>query len=211
MAETPRPASTVVLVDHLSRVYLTKRPKTMKFFGGYYVFPGGAVEKSDYEIDNVFIIKRKQHVGFDQAYYVAAARELFEEVGVLITDDQSIISRAKVSEYRSMILKGEITFLEMLKKENLHINLEDLIYFGHRITGKEKPIRFETRFFLTYLPKGQNPMPDFNEIDEAKWFSPNDALSAYEKGEIFLPPPTILALKTIINFQDGLPLNMPEY
>jgi 8-oxo-dGTP pyrophosphatase MutT (NUDIX family) len=63
-------------MDHLSRVYLTKRPKTMKFFGGFYVFPDGAVEKADYAIDSQFIKNRKPDISFNQAHYVAAAKRI---------------------------------------------------------------------------------------------------------------------------------------
>jgi 8-oxo-dGTP pyrophosphatase MutT (NUDIX family) len=48
----PRYASTVVLVRRDERgsfeILLTRRPPQMKFLGGFYVFPGGAVHPSDY-------------------------------------------------------------------------------------------------------------------------------------------------------------------
>jgi hypothetical protein len=113
-------------------------------------------------------------------------------------------------EYRSQLINGKISFMQMLKKERLHLNLKSLNYFGHRITSKEKSIRFDTRFFLAHMPEGQFPSPDFNEIDEACWFSPVEALSAYKNEEISLARPTILALTTIINHQKGSPLIMPE-
>lgn len=214
MTVIPRPASTVVLMDHLSRVYLTKRPETMKFFGGYYVFPGGAVEEGDYSLDNEFVKNQKRDESFDRAFYVAAARELFEEVGVLLSSTEDNLpgqfTEKSEMEYRRLLIKGEISFLEMLKQEGLHLNLEDLNYFGHLTTPKERPIRFSTRFFLARLPKGQFPKPDLNEIDEAFWFSPVDALSAYQNGKISMGPPTILALRTIMDYQNGSPLIMPQ-
>ena len=82
MSVTPRPASTVVLIDDSLRVYLTKRPKTMKFMGGYYVFPGGKVENEDF----ITGLDQRSHLNtpLDHSYYVAAARELFEEIGILL-------------------------------------------------------------------------------------------------------------------------------
>ena len=48
----PRFASTVVLVRPNKNggfeVLLTRRPEEMRFLGGFYVFPGGAVHGSDY-------------------------------------------------------------------------------------------------------------------------------------------------------------------
>jgi 8-oxo-dGTP pyrophosphatase MutT (NUDIX family) len=212
MTVFPRPASTVILMDHNERVYMTKRPKTMKFFGGFYVFPGGAVEKGDYTNDSECIRNGNQTESFDAAHYLAAARELFEEVGVLLSskDDDSNVEFENVLEYRSMLLAGEITFIEMLKQVGHHLNLENLTYFGHLTTPETNPIRFDTRFFLAELPIGQSPQPDINEVDEASWFKPDAALSAFENGEIFLAPPTIHALKTILNHQNGGPLMMPD-
>lgn len=212
MTILPRPASTVVLMDHLSRVYLTKRPKSMKFFGGFYVFPGGSVEKSDHVLDLEYLKNGRRNELFDQAYYVAAARELFEEVGVFLSStgdgSNAQLKKEKEMEYRRLLINGEISFLQILKQEGFYLDLENLTFFGNLITPKESPIRFDTRFFLAQLPNGQSPKPDLNEIDEACWFSLKDALSASRKGSISLARPTILALKTIMDYQNGKPLMM---
>nr|WP_263326513.1 NUDIX hydrolase [Neobacillus sp. Marseille-Q6967] len=214
MAVIPRPASTVVLMDHLYRVYLTKRPKSMKFLGGYYVFPGGAVEESDYKFDFRFIKELNKEETIDFVHYIAAARELFEEVGILVccSDDGSPIQlREKTkTDYRRQLMNGEISFLQMLKEEELFLDIENLKYFGHIITPETSPIRFDTRFFLAKLPEGQSPKPDLSEIDEAIWLSPKEALASHQNGNISFVRPTIHTLKTIINYQNGSPLMMPE-
>jgi 8-oxo-dGTP pyrophosphatase MutT (NUDIX family) len=214
MVVTPRPASTVVLMDHLSRIYLTQRPKTMKFMGGHYVFPGGAVEQGDHIEDRQLIKMVDSYELAEQSFYVAAARELFEEVGVLLcrTFEGSEVHFDEETEqkYRSQLLKGEISFLDMLKLEGIIFNLESLRYFGNLITPKENPIRFDTRFFIARLPIGQSPKPDRNEIEDAAWYTPEEALSAYKRREITIAPPTILALKTIMDHQIGRPLQMPN-
>jgi 8-oxo-dGTP pyrophosphatase MutT (NUDIX family) len=214
MTVTPRPASTVVLMDHMSRIYLTKRPKTMKFMGGHYVFPGGAVEQDDHKVDRQFIKMVESNELAEQSYYVAAARELFEEVGVLLccTYEGSEVHFDEETEqkYRRELLKGEISFLEMLKNERIILNLESLTYFGNLTTPKENPIRFDTRFFIARLPIGQSPKPDRNEIEDAAWYTPEEALSSYKRREITIAPPTILALKTIMDHQVGRPLQMPN-
>lgn len=210
MTAIPRPASTVVLMDDHSRVYLTKRPDTMKFFGGYYVFPGGSVDEDDYILGNKYnsIIQKT----FDIAYLVAAARELFEEVGVILCKEKSpvVFQYSTESEYRQKLINREISFLQILTQEKLSLNLEVLKDFGHLVTPKDKPIRFDTRFFLTRLPNGQKPKPDCYEIEEAAWMSPQEALEAYRNEQILLGPPTILALQTIKNYLDGDSLIMPE-
>lgn len=215
MSAIPRPASTVVLMDHQTRVYLTKRPETMKFMGGFYVFPGGAVDTSDHVQANQIEIRGERDQSFELAYYVAAARELFEEVGIFLgrKDDGSIVQFDEETEmeYRRLLLKENISFLQILKKEGLHLNLAGLQYFGHIVTPNPSRIRFDTRFFITRLPEGQQPKPDANEISDTLWVSPAEALSKYENNEISLAPPTLHALKTILNHHNGGPIMMPEF
>ncbi|MBO0960538.1 NUDIX hydrolase [Neobacillus sp. MM2021_6] len=215
MSAIPRPASTVVLMDQSSRVYMTKRPKTMKFFAGYYVFPGGSVDRSDHIKECNSFIKGTHNDSFELAYYVAAARELFEEVGVLVCKNEDgspvLLNEKKAVEYRRLLINGDISFLELLKKEGLQFQLDDLTYIGQIVTPNRSRIRFDTRFFLTHLPEGQTPTPDANEISKTKWISPRDALTACDNGEILLGPPTVHTLKTIFNHVNGLPLEMPEF
>jgi 8-oxo-dGTP pyrophosphatase MutT (NUDIX family) len=214
MAVVPRPASTVVLMNECSKVYLTRRPVTMKFFGGYWVFPGGAIDKTDYLSHEEYIHCGDTQPAFHPAYYVAAARELFEEAGVLLVCNEAkeplSLEQQKRNEYRQLLLSGEISFFEMLKKEKLHLFLDRFTFFGQLITPEESSIRFDTRFFLAKLPKGQSPQPDLHEVDDALWFSPEEALAENQKGNIPLGPPTILALKTIMDSEKGKPLMMPD-
>ncbi|MBM4763548.1 NUDIX hydrolase [Bacillus sp. B15-48] len=214
---TPKPASTVVLMDDDKRIYLTKRPATMKFMGGYHVFPGGSVEKADELMDIEYIKTNNQQNSIDFAYYIAAARELYEEVGIFLakTNDGSPIKIAKEQQrtYRRQLQNGEITFNQLFAKERLQFQSDWLTYFGQIITPSISKIRFDTRFFLAKLPDGQTPEADLFEIDEAHWFTAEDALDAYEKKEIMLAPPTILTLKTLIDFHNGgaLMLSVTEH
>jgi 8-oxo-dGTP pyrophosphatase MutT (NUDIX family) len=210
----PKLASTVVLMDHLSRVYLTRRPKTMKFLGGFYVFPGGSVEVEDNVIESEYIKNRDSTELFSQAHYIAAARELFEEVGILLCskDDGSAVQFTSETEleYRRLLLNGEISFLQLLEQEGIYLNLKKITHFGNRVTPEKSPIRFDTRFFLAKLPEGQSPRPDVHEIDEAFWITPEEAIVAYQNGKMPMVSPTITSLRAIMNYQKGDPLMMPE-
>lgn len=215
MEVTPRPASTVVLMDDQDRVFLTQRPKTMKFMGGFYVFPGGAVDRGDEVHDDAYINNEKRDASFSQAYYIAAVRELFEEAGILLCHKDDgftvLLEEEAAIEYRRLLINGDISFLHMLKKEALYLNLANLTYFGRIVTPNLSKIRFDTRFFLARLPEGQTPRPDENEIDDSLWITPQDALTQYEEEKISLAPPTIHTLKTITEYVKGGPLSMPEF
>jgi 8-oxo-dGTP pyrophosphatase MutT (NUDIX family) len=205
MAAIPRPASTVVLMDDSFRVYLTKRPKTMKFMGGFHVFPGGVVEESDQFSKCDFVKSGLETLSINLSHYIAAARELFEEVGILLSskmDGPSVqMPKEKIDKYRKKLIAGEISFRQVLEEENLFFDPLCLSYFGQIITPEESPIRFDTRFFLAKLPHGQVPDPDQKEIDEAFWVKPEEALAAFQDKKIKLAPPTILTLQAIIHYQ----------
>lgn len=94
-----RPASTVVLLRPSAArfdVFLVKRHESATFMGGAHVFPGGSVDPHDR-----LAPRREISDGVDKAaarlpdldpldaiaYFVAAARELFEEAGVRVELD----------------------------------------------------------------------------------------------------------------------------
>ncbi|MFB3166934.1 NUDIX hydrolase [Neobacillus sp. 179-C4.2 HS] len=212
MAATPKPASTVVLMDELSRVYLTKRPITMKFMGGFHVFPGGTVESHDTLVQDEYVNCDEALISINLSYYIAAARELFEEVGILLCNSIDglpvSLSKEKAVKYRNDLVKNEIHFIQILEQEKFYFDPQCLTYFGQIITPEESPIRFDTRFFLAKLPQGQTPEPDQNEIDGAMWIKPEDALTALENQQIKLAPPTILTLRAIIDFKESGVLKM---
>ncbi|MDQ1002169.1 8-oxo-dGTP pyrophosphatase MutT (NUDIX family) [Neobacillus niacini] len=211
MVAVPKPASTVVLMDD-SRVYLTKRPTSMKFLGGYHVFPGGAIEERDQNINRNYVNTEGTEASLTPAHYIGAARELYEEVGVLLgtKKDGTPVRIPKENElqYRKQLLNREISFSQLLENEELNFNIQCLTYFGQIITPENHPIRFDTRFFLAKLPQGQYPSPDQTEIEGADWYSPDEAINALRNKKIRLAPPTILTLKTIMNYQKGGTLRM---
>jgi len=79
-----RPASTVVLLrEHGGRLetLLLKRNKALFFAGGFWVFPGGAIDDAD----------RAAAAGdLDRAARLAAAREAAEEAGVFADPDAMV-------------------------------------------------------------------------------------------------------------------------
>jgi 8-oxo-dGTP pyrophosphatase MutT (NUDIX family) len=212
LAAIPKPASTVVLMDELSRVYLTKRPITMKFMGGFHVFPGGTVGGHDTLVQDEYVNCDEALISINLSYYIAAARELFEEVGILLCNSIDglpvLLSKEKAVKYRNDLVKNEIHFIQVLEQEKFYFDPQSLTYFGQIITPEESPIRFDTRFFLAKLPQGQTPEPDQNEIDGAMWIKPEDALVALENQQIKLAPPTILTLRAIIDFKKSGVLKM---
>lgn len=220
----PKPSSTVILVRPDSgggfELLMTRRPADMPVLGGFSVFPGGALEKTDYS-DGIL---RRCHglspreaqkiLGGDLGpelsvgHWVAGVRELFEEVGVLLCvtengdrlDMNSDGRQEQYAERRAALVRGSVAFPNFLEAEKLRLDLGRVVYFSHRITPENRPFRFDTRFYLALLPPDQTPLPFSEEVAESFWLTPQEALTQAQSNSLRLMPPTVVALKTLAGF-----------
>ena len=215
------PAATVLLVrdcgDELE-VLMVKRSKRPPF-GNLYVFPGGKIDESDKDLnitnfcnglnDEQASIK----LGVDEgglSYWVACARECFEEVGILLAIknngeelDLNGADKHKFDNYRRMLLENEISLFEICEKENLSLNLNNIEPFSHWITPEIEIKRFDTRFFIAYIPAKQTERHDGNELTDSVWISPKKALDKSLNGEMPMIMPTISNLQQCLEFDSG--------
>jgi 8-oxo-dGTP pyrophosphatase MutT (NUDIX family) len=217
----PRFASTVVLLrpDENGRfeILLTRRLPEMRFLGGFYVFPGGTVHKEDY---SARILERCRGLSGNEAqkilgnrhdpqvaigHWIAAIRELFEEVGVLLCESGSgapIDLRDETTKEnfeikRRAIVKDELAFGEFLESEGLVCDLSRMIYFFHRVTPEFYPMRFDTRFYLAPLPAHQTPLSRSEEVTHSLWIKPAEALSQVDRYDFPILPPTTTVLEDL--------------
>lgn len=217
----PRFASTVVLLrpddDGSFEILLTRRPPEMRFLGGFYVFPGGAVHKEDYSpkmldrcrglstTDAQEVLGKRYDPALALGHWVAGIRELFEEVGVLLCDTRSgelielrdEITKAKFEARRQAIVEGKLGLGEFLESEDLWCDLSRIIYFFHRVTPEFYPVRFDTRFYLALLPTHQIPLSRSEEVTHSVWIKPAEALSAAYDNDFPILPPTTTVLEDL--------------
>jgi len=93
---------------------------------------------------------------------------------------------------------------ELGEEAGVHQNDPDtLIPFSRWITPAAVKIRFDTWFYLTPLPDGATPEIDGNEIVDARWYEPSQALEAAGRGELLLVFPTIKHLEQISPFESA--------
>jgi len=228
MAEPSDPknaASVILLRPEPSggfEIFLTRRPQQMKFLGGMYVFPGGTVRKDDCA---EALLKRclgltpreaQRIVGATLSpqlclgHWVAAVRELFEEVGILFcsTETGEALNgkepkrRASLAEKRLALIKGEIDFRSFLEEERLLCDLARLGHFSHWQTPQEFAMRFDTHFYLAKLPPGQEPLPNSQEVTDSLWVTPEHGLKLCEQGTLPLIFPTFACLRTLADFSN---------
>lgn len=212
----PRDAATVILArrtpDGAYDVLLTRRPETMRFMGGTYVFPGGALDEDDCgpEIESLSALSpvdavRRIGEAIDPeralGLYCCAARELFEEVGVMLARrrDGRFVDAVTVREqyagrHRADAREPEV-FARFLESEGLVLATDLLVWHGRLITPESAPIRFDARFFVAEMPEGQELVLDPDEVPEAMWIRPVDAILGAEQKQLPIPIPTMSILQ----------------
>jgi 8-oxo-dGTP pyrophosphatase MutT (NUDIX family) len=225
ISEEARPASTVVLVRAHGtgfQVYLLKRSGQSGFFPGTYVFPGGTVASGDRDADLWLRHSDLDLPGVEKrlggtlpakemlAYGVAAIRETFEEGGVLLASRAREIDSGvqAICETRKVKRLSKGWFREWAVSGEWHLQLSRLAPWAHWITPEMFKPRFDTRFFLVFVPMDQECSPDKVETTHGIWVTPEQGLAANLRGEIPLSPPTLVTLhellqnKTLNELQD---------
>lgn len=199
MPSTPiRPAAGVLLTRESAQglqIYLLHRTGRTAFLPGFHCFPGGATEEGDDRVPVAAPADRPELV-------VAAARELFEETGVLLVDGPPPPA-AELEEARGRLLDGQPVFADLLLRHGLRVDGSRLRRAGVRVTPPYSPLRFRARFFLATAREGDDPQPAPGEFAGGEWWTVATALRAWAAGAILLVPPTLDALLRLDRY--GLP------
>ena len=171
---TPRSAATVLLLretDAGLQTYMMKRAGTMAFAASAYVFPGGRLDPED--LDEGALL---DDAAFD--FKALAAR--------LSTDER---------QARGLLICAA---RELEEEAGVVVDPGSLVVIDHWVTPEWEPLRYDVRFFIAYLPEGQDPQPRGTEAVEARWMAPADAIREADAGEILLMAPTRAALEHLL-------------
>ncbi len=219
----PRPAASVLLVRPGEgaplEVYMIRRQKSMRFLGGFYAFPGGKVDPGD-----ALPALHGRCRGLDPAdagqaipsaeglpalaFWVAAARELLEETGVLVARDEDgrpidcgepgLAERVEAMRRDVIASPGRLD--AQLAAEGWYLDLAPLKYLSHFITPPSSPIRFSARFFLAPVPAGQRAHLHEEEASEGFWVAPAEAYRRWGLGEMPMAEPAYSGLAYLSEF-----------
>jgi 8-oxo-dGTP pyrophosphatase MutT (NUDIX family) len=174
---TPREAATVILLrataSGQAEVFLLRRHRGASFMAQSFVFPGGIRDD-------------------DEDLRRTAARELFEEAGVLLAD--RALSADQLQSWRARQAAGEV-LEELLAERQAALSLREIVPFAHWITPSAEKRRYSALFFVGLLPEGQTPSFDDKETVDELWITPRAALA--RGAELLLPPPQIRCLDEI--------------
>ncbi len=201
-ADSRKAASVMVLRDRPGgafEVLMMRRPERGNDFrSGAVVFPGGVMEARDRLAHGHCVgwddVQASARMGLPEGgldYFVAAVRECFEEVGLLFGQALAqghathAVQRAH-RDWRSRLQTGQHGIHELCEDLQWQLDLTQWAYFAHWLTPLGRPKRFDTRFFVTLAPQGQEATADSNEAVELMWVSPHEAMDA-QRGLKLLP------------------------
>jgi len=198
----PRPSASLVVVNDRNEILLVHRSPKATSFSGMHVFPGG---NSDAQ---------------DASHEMTAIRETFEETGLLFATSDltspSALSDDILDSARTSIHEGKLLFKDFLAQHRLKADVSSLLPFSQWVTPPPGPRRFHTHFFVAFLPTSSStgfssghvqqrlPTPDGGqEIVEARFVHPADALAEFAAGRVSFMPPQFYLLTTLADMLRG--------
>ncbi|MGC4395426.1 MBL fold metallo-hydrolase [Hydrogenophaga sp. T2] len=191
-----RPAATVLLLRDGPQgveVLMTRRSMSASFAPGAYVFPGGGIDAADAQAFGV-ASRRPTQTDLRLTQAIAAIRESFEELGVLLArradgrwangDDIDALDR-------------KAPFAPQCRARGLRLAADEVFVLAHWITDRDLSRRFDVPFLVARMPEGQEPVADESEQFEPIWVRPADALARHAEGRFFIIFPTIRTLERL--------------
>ncbi len=191
----PKDAAVVVLVrgeDGDPEVFWARRGERLAFQPGFYAFPGGQRDEADAEteVDNAEDRETASMIA-------CAARELFEELGVLAARGAEHLTKGQLESVLDDLTSERMTFAELLGHYGLKLDARDFAPAGRWVTPPFSPRRFDTHFFVVRCPVKQRPRLLTEEFDEGGWERASEAYERWRRYELMAAPPVIHAVRTV--------------
>lgn len=212
-------ASVILLRDGAAglEVFLMRRADKSDVLGGNHVFPGGKIDAADAEPASAALLgvapgtlpaalNESTLAPLEAAaLFVGAARELFEEAGVLLaTQPSGAAASAEQHRIATEALRAGTAFAELLRQQGLSLDRAALAAWSRWITPRmpshAMTRRFDTRFLIAALPAGQHARHDDFETTDSAWLAPREALHGYWARTLLMMPPQIMTLAHLSRF-----------
>src|SRR3954468_10024970 len=182
---TPRPAATVLLLRDTPQgpeVLMTRRSATASFAPGAYVFPGGAIDARDAQ-SHAVAARRPAQDDLRLTQAIAAIRESFEELGVLLARHAD----GRFADANDIAaLDRNQPFVAQCRARGLTLAADQAYVLAHWIADRDLSRRFDVPFLVARMPQGQEPVADETEQFEPVWVRPADALQRYAAKAFFM-------------------------
>jgi len=176
----PRSAASLIIVRDAEtepHVLLGKRVSRHNFMPDVYVFPGGALDASDFRASAGLdlhpdvgkgAITSSRGIVEAKALGMAAIRETAEETGLIVG-----VPGNKVSSHLGEEVSSGFTEL------SLEPALKELDYIGRAITPPNSPRRFHARFFMVDANHVHGELGGSGELEDLAWVPFRKALQMH--------------------------------
>lgn len=175
-------------------LYVVRRAKELRFFGGYWALPGGVIDAADHDGDP----------GARDAHRRCGLRELFEEVGVLPRALRALLGAERDALRAGLLADGAPAARRMRALlDAAPWVLDELEEFGELTTPPFAPVRYQTRFLHLALPDGEQPSIHPGELIAGEFMTARELLDTWRTGERLVVPPALYFLELLERL--GLP------
>lgn len=205
-----QPASTILCLDDRPdlQVLMVKRTHRLAFAPAAWVFPGGRVDAADSHpvlrdaCEGLTDAEASVRLGLPRgglAWWVAGAREMLEEAGVLLGRSGGVHPH----QLARLLHRHPTEFPRLVEQHRIRLACGAIHEVARFITPLGPPRRFDTRFFVARMPEGQEETHDDGEVVDARWIQPAAALAQHERGGFPMIAPTIRMLTTLARFDSS--------
>ena len=217
----PRDAATVVLMRPAPHgaagpdVYLLRRQTSMAFAGGMCVFPGGGVDRRDFDhavawsgpAPETWAEQLLTSAEMARALVCAAVRETFEESGVLLAGPSAseVVADTTGEDWeadRQALEARKLSLTSFLERRGLVLRSDLLGAWAAWCTPEFEPRRFRTWFFVADLPAGQRTRDVSSESSSVTWMPALAACNAVDSHQLGMMPPTYVTCLEVGQYAD---------
>ncbi len=177
---------------------MTRRSATASFVPGAYVFPGGGVDAAD-ALCHGMASRRATQSDEHLTQAIAAIRESFEELGVLLARHAD---GAWATQTTIQAMDRQAPFAGQCAAQQLTLAASEVFVLARWITDRDLARRFDVPFLVARMPPGQTPVADEREQFEPLWVRPAEALARHQAGTFFMIFPTIRTLEHLLAYPD---------
>ena len=178
----------------------------MAFAPDVHVFPGGRVDVADLDP----AVQGRSVISPDAAAvalggdlppvealgaYIAAIREAFEEVGILLADHGDGVD---LVDARAALVASSGAWPSLVEDLDLRIRTDVLVPLSRWVTPPILERRFDARFFAAPLPDRADATLIGDEVMAHAWHRPIDALGSMAGGELAMWLPTSTTLTQLL-------------
>jgi len=194
----PKDAAAIILLRQNTdpgnpEVFWVRRSEKLSFLGGFQAFPGGKMDPPDTEIQVANCSDAETAAAIS-----CAARELFEEAGVLLARGAETLTKGQRASVLDDLESRRMSWPALLRHYDLQLDARDFTFAGRWVTPPISAKRFDTWFFLANCPPKQEPIVSGDaELESGEWIAASEAHRRWERSEVLAVPPVLHALKSL--------------